>query len=249
MFLRQLFSTRVLAALLDDRRLRNIDRTVFLRFYYHPLAPISVHASATGIHDRTYRRAAARLLEYGWLYIGTRRGPGGAMILVPWMPPEVETHVANELQRIRNDVFYVGEWLMKCWLDLLVKEHEVWENARLPWAVAGDGSGRLEFDRWYPTWRVAVEFQGSQHFSVGATFSTTEEELRQQQLRDHVKAGVCARHGVTLVEVRAADLTLDALQAKLSRALPLIPVQEFGPLFTALSQMSQSYINHAARGR
>ncbi len=249
MYLRELMAGRVLPALLADRRLRPIDRTVYLRFHLHPLATIHAHTTGAGINDRTFRRAASRLLEHGWLYIGERVGPGGSMILVPWMPLTVENEVANELQRIRNDVFYVGEWLMKCWLDLMVKELNVWENARLPWAVAGDGSGRLEFDRWYPTWRVAVEFQGSQHFTTGTAFSTTEEELRQQKLRDNLKAGVCARNGVKLVEVRATELNYHALRAKLADDLPLIPVRESGPLFVTMSQMSQAYVNHATRSR
>lgn len=247
MLLRELLLTRRLSALMEDRRLQSLDRNVYLRLLLHPLDVMSAHAAGIGVSIKSIRRAAARLLETEWVFIGERRGRGRSIILVPWMPPAVEAAIADELHRIRSDVHYVGEWLMKCILDLLVKETNVWENARLSWAVAGDGGGRLEFDRWYPTWRVAVEFQGSQHFTAGTPFSTTEEELRQQMRRDTFKAGLCSRHGATLVEVRPAELTFDTMCAKLTGLLPLIPVQHSGPLFVAVAQMCQSYINHVNR--
>ena len=37
------------------------------------------------------------------------------------MPDPVEEEVVAHLARMRNDIFPYGEWLMKCWLDYVLK--------------------------------------------------------------------------------------------------------------------------------
>lgn len=49
---------------------------------------------------------------------------------------------------------------------------------------------------------IAVEYQGEQHYKVVKKYHPNgEDDLKQQQYRDHLKRELCRRHGVYLIEV------------------------------------------------
>lgn len=234
----------LLPYLLSDARLRPIDIKTCLQLLMNPITTLRDHARVSTSTYETLRRSVHRLIDLGWAY---KIESGSGFVVIPWMPLEVEQAVAAELTRTRDEVSYVGEWLMRCFLDLVVDDRDFRDNARLEWLVLGDGSGRLELDRWYRSAKVAFEFQGPQHFRIPTTHAKTPSVLDRQIQRDHVKAGICSRQGIRLIEITAHDLHEQGILNAISGVLPQRPYKTDGPLCRTLSNMCESYRNYAVR--
>ena len=85
---------------------------------------------------------------------------------------------------------------------------EVLRNDRPPWLRP------LELDVHIPALRLALEYQGEQHYRV---VRGDEETLKRQQARDAQKRFKCAQHGVVLIEVPYTQkLTRESIEALLS---------------------------------
>lgn len=234
-------------ALLNDHRLSPNAVFTYMYLYHMPQQTIRSLVMNMGLSRSTVRRAVVQLLDSEWIFKDAIKAPHGANAFIPWMPQEIETVIADEITRMRNEVPYVGEWLMKCWLDIMVSDRDFWDNARPPWLVTRDGSGRLEFDRWYRSVGVALEFQGQQHFKTGNHFSTTNTELQRRTLYDDIKAGICHRHGITCIEITGAELSPTTLHQKLVGIMPLVPLKQTGQIYRTLSKLCRSYVNTVIR--
>lgn len=242
----KIIDSLVTSQLFNDARLTPTDALVWVQLHRNPVNTVAGHGRVLNFRRETLRRSVSRLVELGWAYKTKRPGYHGDVV-VPAMPVDVEQLVINELLRVRDEVAFVGEWLMKCVLDLVVDDHDFRDNARLRWLVPGDGSPRLELDRWYRSAKVAVEFNGSQHYRPDTPLHANPEEFRQQQFRDNLKAGLCTRHGIAYVEIAAWELDFEPIMKKLEGLLPLRPIRPERPLVKALSNMCRSYVNTVSR--
>lgn len=244
MTLRSIILSTAMPLIAKDPSLRSQDVRVYVHLTFSPLQPITEHAQALKLSREAFRRAAMRLVDTGWAY--THIGPGRSrgMVVVPWMPDPVEEEVVAHLARMRNDIFPYGEWLMKCWLDLCIKDDDFQDNARPEWLMTPSGK-RLELDRWYRGANIAFEFQGRQHFKTGEHFVTTGAQLSERMQHDALKARLCTIHGIELIELTAQDLDYHVLREKLAARLPLVPLREKGALFRELAGMSRTYVKHA----
>lgn len=244
MTLRYIMDTTIIGEAAKDRRLTATDFRIFVHLYYSVPKSIRSHGRGLGFAWETVRRSIRRLISFGWaLELSGDTYP----LITVWMPLDVEKKIADALMRIRTEVPFMGEWLMKCLLDLIVADRDFRDNVRPEWLVKGDGRRRFELDRWYPNASVAFEFQGQQHFRIGMDFSTTQDDLNKQVDRDNTKFGLCARHGIRLIEVTARDLTFETLRGIVEPLLPVVPIRSEGPLFNTLDGMCRSYRNIMAR--
>lgn len=175
-------------------------------------------------HSReTLRRSLNKLCALGWAYKVEAAG-ARAQLFVPWMPPDVERLLISALQRVQGEVALVGEWLMKCILDLIVTDLDFRDNAHPDWLVSGDGDLR----------------ESSLHRDA--------RDFVRQQWRDSAKAGMCMRQVIQYVEVVAAELRIDVIANKVNGLLPLRPVPTESPLVRTLLNMCHSYANAVKRG-
>jgi hypothetical protein len=238
----------VVPAMAADTNLTAADIRTYLYLRSHPSTSLRGASAQAGLPRETFRRSVKHLLKQGWAFRGVGV-EGGPTIVVAWMPPEVELLVAAELGKVRNEIVNVGEWLMKNILDMIIGDPNFHDNARPSWLAAMDGGGRLEMDRWYRLLKLVVEFHGRQHFGI-SDFAPTDEELSRQIMRDDAKAGMCAREGITLIEVSTADLSYVKMVDKLTTlapAVPVLPVKQDGAVFKTLRRLCAAYIAHAAR--
>lgn len=87
------------------------------------------------------------------------------------------------------------------------------ENARPDWL------GGLELDFYYPDHKVAVEFNGGQHY-----FATSlNADPIPQKMRDAKKLRLCKERGITLIRLKAIDLFSGKIRMRLKRHFALNP--------------------------
>lgn len=230
----------VLSKAESDPRVKSRDIQTYVHLYYHPLMTVSEIARNTGRSRETVRSSVSRLVEAGWAYIHVEPGRRIPGIVVPWMPLEVEHQLAALIAQRRNLVPFLGEFLMRCLLDLCVKDSNYYDDAFPPFLITPQGQ-RLQLDRWYWVANVAFEFQGQQHFEQDGKFVRTSSDLSRRLAYDGEKLRLCTLNGVRLFELRASDLDYHRLREKLSGKLPLIPIRENRPLFREVAGMCSQY--------
>ena len=62
-------------------------------------------------------------------------------------------------------------------------------------------SNNLELDCYNPELRLAVEYNGIQHYKYIPYFHKTRDAFQNQKYRDHIKRELCQKAGITLIEV------------------------------------------------
>lgn len=71
-----------------------------------------------------------------------------------------------------------------------------------PYFLKNPDTGKnLELDCYNPDLKIAVEYQGQQHYRFIKYFHKDEEAFRKQQQRDQYKKAVCESRGICLIEV------------------------------------------------
>jgi hypothetical protein len=63
------------------------------------------------------------------------------------------------------------------------------------------GQYNLELDCYDPELRLAVEYNGIQHYQYNKFFHRNNDHFLTQKYRDDMKRRICKEHGVTLIEV------------------------------------------------
>lgn len=191
-----------------------------------------------GWQPRTAMYGARELRNVGWIELAqsNRR----ARIHFSLGHPHLLEHkgeLAAMARRIEKAPFR-GEALMRAYLDLLVDSDRFEDDSSPGFLVNPSTAERLQFDRYYPD-RVAFEFNGPQHY--GATERFPADVVAEQQTRDLIKTGICARRGIALVVVESADLTLATMRRKIDGLLPLRDLQGRWMIVNYLESASRTY--------
>jgi hypothetical protein len=63
------------------------------------------------------------------------------------------------------------------------------------------GTNNLELDCFNEELRIAVEYNGQQHYKFIPYFHRTKDAFHNQKYRDNIKAQICKERGITLIEV------------------------------------------------
>lgn len=68
--------------------------------------------------------------------------------------------------------------------------------------VTSDSSPyNLELDCYNPELKLAVEYNGIQHYKYIPYFHKTKDAFQNQKYRDYMKRDMCEKNGITLIEV------------------------------------------------
>lgn len=62
-------------------------------------------------------------------------------------------------------------------------------------------SNNLELDCYNPELKIAVEYNGIQHYKYVPFFHRTKDAFQNQKYRDHIKREACQKNGIILIEV------------------------------------------------
>jgi len=74
------------------------------------------------------------------------------------------------------------------------------------------GNFNLELDCYDTELRLAVEYNGVQHYKYVPYFHRSKDGLTLQKYRDDMKRRICREHGITLIEV-AYTIKLEDIEA------------------------------------
>lgn len=85
-------------------------------------------------------------------------------------------------------------------------------NTRPKWLVNPQTGHRLELDCYNKTLKLAVEYNGEQHYCYVPRFHKSEGELEYQKYRDEVKKRLCEKKGVELITVKY-DIPHDKIES------------------------------------
>lgn len=93
-----------------------------------------------------------------------------------------------------------GERYCVEFLEVLFPEHK-FKKVRPEWLVNPVTGRRLELDGYNEELKLAVEYNGIQHYVYPNFTGCTEEEFKNQLYRDKLKETLCDKHGVCLIRI------------------------------------------------
>lgn len=197
----------------------------------------------SGLDLRTIKRAIRRLAELHWVYLApkNRRAPIFFRLTI------ADEAYKEEVERRLDRMDYTGEGLMRELLSLISSSQGCFDRIRPRFLVNSYSGERLELDRFYPVEKVAFEFNGTQHYAASADFS--RKEVEQQRKRDAEKRRICKSKDITLVVVRAEDLSLRTMLEKVRGLLPTRTLRGFKQTIRYLRACCEGYRAKAAEGR
>ena len=169
-------------------------------------------------------------------------------IMIPTQPPEIQKVNLDYVRESDRMSPRAGENKMNLMLDLIVDVSPCIYNAR-PWFLQNPKTKEfLEYDRFDPEAMSAWEFDGRQHYEVTRDFPD-ENNLKQVQARDKLKARLSQENGVALITITAEDLTIENMLNKIPEDVPIKLIDANGIYAKGLEQMCLQYIAYYERAR
>lgn len=199
----------------------------------------------SGMSHEEFDRTAERLVELGWAF----RAPdpnGEGTLIAPWMPPEVEERVADELMSVFEHVDQ-GVWLTQSYLDLAVFDENYVDNAIPSWLAEYFGDGAYILHRWYKQMNIAFVFQPMSYDRKTVCSNPFEADKYWSILRDYIAAGICAQNRVLLIKIQPENLSYEGIVAKISGFLPVKPMKAGGPIEQTMKGLTARYLQSIGR--
>ena len=107
----------------------------------------------------------------------------------------IENNLRESVGLPRIGEGWVAETELYYFLKKQFSETSVVQHGKPEWL------GKQHFDIWFPRWRIAVEYQGKQHFE-SVDFFGGKLSLEATQKRDERKKHLAKSHGVKLFVVK-----------------------------------------------
>ena len=222
--------------LLAESALNHLDRLFFLTVLAGAPQSVTEAAAAANMHRNRATAACRRLSALGWLEL---RRDGHRARPVAVIPHQPQIRLAELFETRYALAQYKGEFLMKCYLDLRIRDDEFVDNARPRFLTNPMSDEALEYDRYYLS-GVAFEFNGSQHQGLTQKYNRGSS-LKERKTRDLLKKGLSQDAQVTLVVIRPDDLPPDNLERLIPAEMPRRPLDKEGPYYQILARVCQAY--------
>jgi len=128
-----------------------------------------------------------------------------------------EREAENEIRDILG-IPHIGEgWVSERELLNMVKD--IFQGNEVVHQASPEWLGRQRLDIFVPDLRLAVEYQGHQHYEPVAFFGG-EDGFRQTQERDRIKLKLCSENGIDLVFFRYDEvITRDLVESRIRGVL------------------------------
>jgi hypothetical protein len=93
------------------------------------------------------------------------------------------------------------------------------------------GEANLELDCYNPELKIAVEYNGIQHYKYTPFFHKNKEAFHNQKYRDYMKRVMCRENGITLVEV-PYTVKLQEIRGYIIKILKRINAERGSPIMS-----------------
>jgi len=228
--------------LLDSSSLTVPARFIYVSLWGSPGRSMRGLSAVTGYHHHAVKVHCDLLQKAGWADMQRKRT---GYVVFATIPREVQERLATEFLAFLDTCAYVGESVTRAWRDVLVADHGFVDNFR-PDFLRNPRTGQaMEYDMYEPQRRLAIEYNGPQHYGPTLMFPDPRE-YQEQRTRDLVKQGLSAEHGIRLITIEARDLTLKGMLAKLD-GLPLKRYDPSGPCIKMLEEVGSKLIRAAEK--
>lgn len=234
---------RVPRVLLENKTIGPLAKFVYLVAQVVQPKSILDLAAWSGVHRTEASKLCSALAREGWVI---KAKDGRRVVPVPGVPYVVQEQMVRELHVGLSVAPHKGEFTMKKWLDYLVLPVECIDNARPAFLQSPDTGEPLEYDRYYPSHKVAFEFQGPQHFGPTKVYAN-QDQFRQTRRRDVMKRGLSSENEVILVMITPDDLSLEGMLRKIPSVLPRAAIDPNSPYVRELERLSAEYRAGLAR--
>lgn len=97
--------------------------------------------------------------------------------------------------------------------------HHKGSKVRPDWLRNPTTGRNLELDHYYPTLKLAIEYNGKHHYKRHRKYHKTKAAFEDQQARDKLKSELCAKAGIKLIVIPYT--ARGTMEAYLSSALKL----------------------------
>ena len=95
----------------------------------------------------------------------------------------------------------IGERICLDILEELFPSHK-FATVRPNWLVNSFTDRNLELDLYNHELKLAIEFNGKQHYTYPNTFMKTEDDMKKQIYRDWLKKMICKAYGINLIVIK-----------------------------------------------
>lgn len=157
---------------------------------------------------------------------------------------------ARQIGQLETDIKAApnkGEALMRKVLDLVIPDTEFIDSYR-PEFLKNPMTGQcLEYDRYYKV-GVAFEFNGPQHYGPTEKYPD-RRDATALRTRDLVKRGLSAENGITLIVVRATELSIGTICRLAERHLPVCRPRKTDLYVVRLQAMLRRYAENSRCAR
>jgi hypothetical protein len=131
---------------------------------------------------------------------------------------DIDEHEAENEIRGLLGIPFIGEgWISE--RELLNIVRDIFPNNEVIHQASPEWLGRQRLDIFMPELRLAIEYQGQQHYKPVSLFGG-DEGFKQTQERDKLKAKLCAEKGVTLIYFQYDEsITRKLIETRIKKAL------------------------------
>lgn len=129
-----------------------------------------------------------------------------------------EKREAKFIHKKRNPIRSKKEGQMQDILNVMLPEADYVDNGYYSWMLSPKGAP-LQLDRYYPSLRLAFEYNGRQHYEYNSYMHKNEAAFEYLQRCDLRKRKECKRRGITLISIKyTKKITSEYLLGRLDNA-------------------------------
>jgi hypothetical protein len=136
-----------------------------------------------------------------WL-VETRFAPHGTYSRSYYYDPETKTILPSlQPQKSKKSPSSTSKGEQICKVHIERKTGLPFQKCRPPFLYNEVTSENLELDLYNSDLKLAIEYNGRQHYEFIPFFHQTRDKFQTQKYRDKMKYDLCQKHGITLIVV------------------------------------------------
>ena len=196
---------------------------------------------------KTVRRAIKALMAAHWIKV-SQDNQLAPIHFELYHPRKAFCHnKIAQMKRCISVAQYYGQGVCQEIVLFLANPSEYAINYKPSWLANFNTGVLMELDLYMPNNKLALEFQGEQHFN--ATPFSPQEKVEKQKVRDAIKAKILADRDIKLITITDDELSVETIAQKLKDIVPLRNLEGFDSIVRFLNNCCQIHRRRIATYR